>query len=29
MSPSDLRGRREACVREHMESENRHEFDAS
>ena len=26
---SDLRERREAVVREHMESENRHEFDAT
>jgi steroid delta-isomerase-like uncharacterized protein len=26
---SDLRGRREALVREHMESENRHEFDVT
>ena len=26
---SDLRDRREAIVREHMESENRHEFDAT
>ena len=24
-----LRGRREATVREHMESENRHDFDAT
>ena len=26
---SDLRERREAIVREHMDSENRHEFDAT
>lgn len=26
---SDLRARREAIVREHMESENRHDFDAT
>jgi ketosteroid isomerase-like protein len=26
---SDLRARREAVVREHMESENRHDFDAT
>ena len=26
---SDLRERREAVVREHMESENRHEFDTT
>jgi steroid delta-isomerase-like uncharacterized protein len=27
--PSSLRARREAVVREHMESENRHDFDAT
>jgi len=27
--PVDLRARREALVREHMESENRHEFDVT
>ena len=29
MSDPDLRERREAIVREHMESENRHEFDVT
>jgi steroid delta-isomerase-like uncharacterized protein len=29
MTETDLRGRREALVREHMESENRHEFDVT
>jgi steroid delta-isomerase-like uncharacterized protein len=29
MSPDQLRDRREALVREHMESENRHEFDVT
>jgi steroid delta-isomerase-like uncharacterized protein len=29
MTASDLRERREAIVREHMESENRHEFDVT
>jgi ketosteroid isomerase-like protein len=29
MTESDLRQRRDAVVREHMESENRHEFDAT
>ena len=29
MTASDLRARREALVREHMESENRHEFDVT
>lgn len=29
MSAADLRTRREAVVREHMESENRHDFDAT
>jgi steroid delta-isomerase-like uncharacterized protein len=29
MSDDDLRSRREAVVREHMESENRHDFDAT
>jgi steroid delta-isomerase-like uncharacterized protein len=28
-APTDLRERREAVVREHMESENRHEFDVT
>ena len=28
-APRDLRERREAVVREHMESENRHEFDVT
>ena len=28
MSPDDLRARREAIVREHMEAENRHDYDA-
>ncbi len=28
-APGDLRERREAVVREHMESENRHEFDVT
>jgi predicted ester cyclase len=27
--PDDVRARREAIVREHMESENRHDFDAT
>jgi steroid delta-isomerase-like uncharacterized protein len=29
MTSTDLRDRREAIVREHMESENRHEFDVT
>ena len=29
MAATDLRARREAIVREHMESENRHEFDVT
>jgi steroid delta-isomerase-like uncharacterized protein len=29
MANNDLRARREATVREHMESENRHEFDVT
>lgn len=29
MTPADLRGRREATVREHMDSENRHDFEAT
>jgi hypothetical protein len=29
MAESSLRERREAVVREHMESENRHEFDVT
>src|SRR3954468_12783468 len=29
MSDTELRDRREAIVREHMESENRHEFDVT
>ena len=28
MTPEDLRTRREAVVREHMEAENRHDYDA-
>ena len=29
MTTTELRERREALVREHMESENRHEFDVT